>query len=362
MTKPLEHQVAFFNVTIQGITSIFKQNYNVMKRIISILMLAVIIIACGTKRNNVDQLEKTVRAAQQIKKEIVIPKSGAVQLATDVSYLASDDLKGRDTGSKGIAKAATYIQNRFIDLDIAPYQGDYMDNFKVRDTDAFNVVGMIPGTDGELKNEIVVIGAHYDHIGIMKAVAGDSIANGANDNATGTAAVLAIAESLKKLDFNRRTVVFALFSAEEKGLLGSKHLAKRMKDNGDNVVAMINFEMIGTPLVNRPYLAYLTGHDGSNMAQVFNKANDQLTVTGKLDEAAQFGLFKRSDNYPFFTEFKVPSQTFCTFDFTNFDHYHKVGDEMSEVNSQHMAQVIDALMPGVLEVVNGEQLKLVSNE
>ncbi len=333
-----------------------------MKRIISLLILTIIIVACGTKRTKVDQLEKTVATAQQIKKEIEIPKSSAVQLAADVSFLASDELKGRDTGSKGIARAATYIQNRFIDLEIAPYQGDYMDNFNVRDTDAFNVVGMIPGTDGDLKNEIVVIGAHYDHIGIMKAVAGDSIANGANDNATGTAAVMAIADHLKKIDFNRRTVVFALFSAEEKGLLGSKHLAKRMKDSGENVVAMINFEMIGTPMVDRPYLAYLTGHDGSNMANVFNKANDQLIVTGKLDQAAQFGLFKRSDNYPFFTKFKVPAQTFCTFDFTNFDHYHKVGDEMSEVNSQHMAQVVDAVMPGVLEVVNGNRLKLVSNE
>lgn len=334
-----------------------------MKKIVFLVITVSLIIACGSQRNAaVEKMEKTVATAQQLKKQINIPKSSAVQLATDVSYLASDDLKGRDTGSKGIATAATYIQNRFIDLDIAPYQGDYMDNFKARDTDAFNVVGMLPGTDGELSKEIIVIGAHYDHIGIMQAVAGDSIANGANDNATGTAAVLEIASHLKKLDFNRRTVVFALFSAEEKGLLGSKHLAKRMKANGDNVVAVLNFEMIGTPMVDRPYLAYLTGHDGSNMAQVFNGANDAFTVTGKLDEAAKFGLFKRSDNYPFFTEFKVPAQTFCTFDFTNFDHYHKVGDEMSEVNAQHMAQVVDALMPGILEVINGERLKLTGNE
>lgn len=333
-----------------------------MKKIAYLIIAVAIITACGSKSSAVDKLERAVATAEYLKKDLNIPKSSAVQLASDVAFLASDELKGRDTGSKGIATAASYIQNRFIDLDIAPYQGDYMDHFKMRDTDAFNVVGMLPGTDGELSKEIIVIGAHYDHIGIMQAVAGDSIANGANDNATGTAAVLEIASHLKKIDFNRRTVVFALFSAEEKGLLGSKHLAKRMKANGENVVAVLNFEMIGTPMVDRPYLAYLTGHDGSNMAQVFNDANDQLTVTGKLDQAAQFNLFKRSDNYPFFTEFNVPSQTFCTFDFTNFDHYHKVGDEMSEVNSQHMAQVVDALMPGVLEVVNGERLKLTGNE
>lgn len=332
-----------------------------MKFVLSGAILLSVLSSCGPQKR-MDQLESAVQSAGKLKKEIIIPQASAVQLATDVSFLASDDLQGRDTGSKGIQQAAAYIEERLIELGIAPYKGDYLDRFTAKTKNAYNVVGVLPGSDGDLKKETVVIGAHYDHIGFMKAVANDSIANGANDNASGTATVLAIAQALKEVDFNRRNVVFALFSAEEMGLLGSKHLAKRMKDNGENVVAVLNFEMTGVPMQDRPYLTYVTGHDGSDMAQVFNQANDQLMVTGKLDQAAQFNLFMRSDNYPFYQEFQVPAQTFCTFDFTNFDHYHGVGDEMDQIDAQHMAQVVDALMPGVLEVVNGERLKLVTNE
>ncbi len=288
--------------------------------------------------------------------QVEFDKIDAASVAADVEYLSSDALAGRDTGSKGINLAAYYLQEQFQQMKIEPFFESYRDLFQVEGKDAFNVVAMLPGTDREMQKEIVVIGAHYDHIGMVQAVAGDSIANGANDNATGTATVMAMAKILKQADFNRRTVVFALFSAEEKGLLGSKHLAQRMKQDGHDVVAMLNFEMTGTPMVNRPYLAYLTGHDLSNMAEVFNTSNIQRQVTGKLDQAATYNLFMRSDNYPFYNAFQVPAQTFSTFDFTNFDHYHKVGDEFALVDTSHMAELINALMPGVFAVVNGDRL------
>ncbi|MFT5543926.1 MAG: hypothetical protein ACI97K_002676 [Glaciecola sp.] len=329
-----------------------------MKKILLILSISVIISACGSSKNINLKTPVLNNAGQNAALEM--PNASSVQIALDVEYLASDELKGRDTGSEGIEKAAIYLSERFSELGILPYRGSYMDHFELEEIEAFNVVAMIPGTDKDLMNEIVVIGAHYDHIGMTPEadVAGDTIANGANDNATGTATVLAIAANLKKLDFNKRTIVFALFSAEEKGLLGSKHLAQVMKKEGADVVAMINFEMTGIPMLNRPYITYITGHERSNMATVFNTENKDLVVTGKLDQAAAFKLFMRSDNYPFYQEFNVPSHTFSTFDFTNFDHYHKVGDEVSLVNINHMTQVIDALMPGVFKVVNGDKLKL----
>ncbi|WP_298950382.1 M20/M25/M40 family metallo-hydrolase [uncultured Nonlabens sp.] len=327
-----------------------------MKKIIFLLYIAVILTSCSSTKKT----DSGTRAGASIekKKNLKFPTANAIEMAQDVAFLASDNLKGRDTGSEGIEKAAAYLSERFQELGIRSYKGSYRDNFVANGKKAFNVLAMIPGSDKALKDEVVVIGAHYDHIGMLQAVAGDSIANGANDNATGTATVLALATNFKELDFNRRTIVFALFSAEEKGLLGSKHLANRMKEEGVNVVAMLNFEMTGTPMVNRPYIAYLTGHDGSNMAAVFNDANKNRVVTGKLDQAAKFNLFKRSDNYPFFEMFHVPSQTFSTFDFTNFDHYHKVGDDTTKVNADHMAQLVNAVMPGVFSVVNGKKLKL----
>ncbi|MGB3592240.1 MAG: M20/M25/M40 family metallo-hydrolase [Nonlabens sp.] len=325
-----------------------------------IISIAVLVTACSSSKR-LDVIDNSQRKIAQVK-SIDIPKAKEIQIRVDVSTLASDDLKGRDTGSAGIDAAATYIENRFKEMDVDRFYKNYRDEFEVKGETAFNVIAQIPGSDGNLRKEVVVIGAHYDHIGMLKAVAGDSIANGANDNATGTATVLAIAEILKELDFNRRTVVFALFSAEEKGLLGSKHLAKRMKDEGHQVVAMLNFEMTGTPMQGKPYIAYLTGYDMSNMGKVFNTANPSATVTGKLDEAARFQLFKRSDNYPFFQEMLIPAQTFSTFDFTNFDHYHKVGDDMSKVDTAHMKRVVDQLMPGVLDVINKSNLKLASLE
>lgn len=329
-----------------------------MKKLLFTLCIALVLTACESTKN-IDTLKKAANDAEK-STNITIPKANSAQILIDIEYLANDDLNGRNTGSKDIDTAANYLAERFADMGIMPYKGSYMDHFKAKDLDATNIVAVIPGIDKDLMHEFVVIGAHYDHIGVLleAAVDDDNIANGANDNATGTATVMALAESLKQLNMNKRTLVFALFSAEELGLLGSMHLAQAMQKEAVDVVAMINFEMTGIPMQNRPYLTYITGHDVSNMAAVFNATYEERLVTGKLEQAATFNLFKRSDNYPFFQVFNIPSQTFSTFDFTNFEHYHKVGDEISEINITHMAEVVDALMPGILEVVNGKKLIL----
>lgn len=312
-----------------------------MKKLALLISFTLFLSACQTATQHAKKVEKT----------------NITQMTADVVYLASDELEGRDTGSKGIEQASIYLIERLSQLGISPYKGDFLDKFDAKGKAAFNVVGVLPGINASLKDEIIVVGAHYDHIGIQDNDTGDVIANGANDNATGTATVLALAEHLQKMSLNR-TVVFALYSAEEMGLLGSRHLAQRMKEEGDNVVAVLNFEMTGIPMVDRPFLTYLTGHDLSDMANVFNDANSELVVTGKLEQAAKFNLFRRSDNYPFYQVFKVPAHTFSTFDFTNFEEYHKVGDESSVIDFIHMSKVVDAILPGVVEVINGRRLKM----
>ena len=126
--------------------------------------------------------------------------------------------------------AAQFIRSKFIEAGIKPYFNTYFDTFESTRFKGVNVVGFIEGSDPELKDEIVLLGAHYDHIGLGPKVKNDSIANGANDNASGTAAVLAIANRLARLETNKRSVIVALFSGEEKGLLGSKTLAKKNKN------------------------------------------------------------------------------------------------------------------------------------
>jgi len=272
-------------------------------------------------------------------------------MKTIVSYLASDALAGRDTGSAGIDKAATYISDYFKANGVGSYYCGYRDVFDVNGKEAFNVIGLLEGTDPVLRDEYVVIGAHYDHIGKGKKVGDDVIANGANDNAAGTAAVMQMAKYFAKEKSNKRSIVFVLFAAEEKGLLGSKHLARQMKEADRDVYAMLNFEMIGVPLVGKDYTAYVTGYHKSNLAEKMN-AYASASLVGYLPQAKQYQLFSRSDNYPFYQEFNIPAQTFCTFDFTNFDYYHHVDDEIDKLDFNHMASFVNAYLPAIEKVVN----------
>lgn len=276
-----------------------------------------------------------------------------------VTYLASDELEGRDTGTEGIEKAATYIENYFKEIGVKPYFDTYRDSFTVKGKNAFNVIGYIEGTDPDLKNEFVILGAHYDHIGFAEAVNGDTIANGANDNAAGVGTVMTMAKYFAKTKSNKRSILFTLFSAEEKGLLGSAHLAKTLKSENLNLYLMLNFEMVGVPLVGKDYTAYVTGFDKSNLAAKMNEYAGKK-IAGFLPKAGEFRLFMRSDNYPFFNEFNVPAQTFCTFDFTNFDHYHKVGDESDIMDFNHMANFVNTFIPAVKKAVNAptKEIKL----
>ena len=137
------------------------------------------------------------------------------EVKATVTFLASDDIQGRDTGSEGIAEAATYIEKQLTSFGVKPNYDTFRDHFKAKELDAYNVVGYLEGTDPVLKNEVVLIGAHYDHIGLRaRPVQNDSIGNGANDNATGTSAVLAMAKYFGAMKNNKRSIVFALFSAD----------------------------------------------------------------------------------------------------------------------------------------------------
>lgn len=268
-----------------------------------------------------------------------------------LNYLASDELEGRDSGSEGIEKAAQFIEGLFIQNKLAPYFNSYRDTLTNFTPTSYNMVGWIEGSHPELKNEYILIGAHYDHIGRIEPEGGDSIANGANDNASGSTMVLELARYFGNTKSNRRSIIFVLFTAEEKGLLGSKHLAEKLKAQNLNLYLVLNFEMIGVPLVDKQYLTYASGYEKSNLAHVCNTYAGRELV-GFLPTAQKFGLFKRSDNYPFYEAFNVPAHTFCTFDFTNFDHYHKVGDEADLMDFQHMAQLVNLFIPVVEGVAN----------
>ncbi|MFD0798212.1 M28 family metallopeptidase [Maribacter chungangensis] len=307
------------------------------------------VVAADENKARENVVEETIAATKVMAR--VMEHTTVQDVAKSMEFLASDELQGRDSGSEGIAKAAEFIINSFESNGVAPYFETYRDTLGNFDLPAFNVVGILEGSDPKLKKEFIIVGAHYDHIGLLTPENGDAIANGANDNASGTTTVMELAKYFGKEKANKRSIIFALFTAEEKGLMGAKHLANKLKAENLNLYAMLNFEMVGVPMVDKDYLLYLTGYELSNLAQVSNGYADENLV-GFLPKAKEFNLFKRSDNYPFHEIFKVPSQTYCTFDFTNFDHYHKVGDENEEMDYAHIALVINKMIPVVEGIAN----------
>ena len=268
-----------------------------------------------------------------------------------VDFLSSDVLMGRETATQGELIAAQYIQSKLIEAGIKPYFKTYLDSFDSKSKMGVNVVGFIEGNDPVLKNEIVILGAHYDHVGFGHKVANDSIANGANDNASGTAAVLTIANRIAKSKANKRSVIVALFSGEEKGLIGSKALAKKLKEQKINLYTLLNFEMLGVPFIDRDYEVFLTGYELSNLGDKLN-AYTNSTLFGRSDVATKYNLFSRSDNYSFYTQFKVPCHTISSCDLTNFDFYHHVDDEIDKFDSAFMAEIINKLIPGIIKICN----------
>ncbi len=319
-------------------------------------------VSCGALRQKATTPDGKPQGPEGVKGSVMTPNekneddiasitttfTDSVRLKGILHFLSADELKGREAGSEGIERAADFIEKIFRQNQIKPFYSSYRDTLGNFSGQAYNIVGLVEGNDPQLKNEYIIIGAHYDHIGIRNMVNGDAIANGANDNASGTAMVLEFARYFGNFRTNKRSLIFVLFSAEEKGLLGSKHLAARMKQANVPLYLVLNFEMTGVPLMGKDYQMYLTGYDKSNLAMVCNAYSDEYLI-GYLPTAVNYNLFQRSDNYPFFDQLKVPSHTFCTFDFTNYREYHTVEDEAALMNFQHLAGLVNKLLP----VLNG---------
>ncbi len=342
-----------------------------MKNLIKALLILMVLVSCSTIKNTKQSKPPKIsnnKAVEQVK-SIVVPYTlenvkqiiSKESIKMHLDYLASDALEGRNTGTKGIEKAAVYIEEFFKKYNIKPYFKTYRDSFNVKEIDGYNVVGYLEGNDPKLKNEFVILGAHYDHIGTAKEVNGDSIANGANDDASGTVAVMEWAKYFSKTKTNKRSVLFTLYSAEEMELKGSGHLAERLKKDDIDLYTMINFEMIGVPRAESEIMAYMTGYGKSNMAKKLNEYGE-TEIIGFFPKAKEFNLFQRSDNYPFYNAFNVPAHAISTFDFTNFDYYHHVDDEADKMDYDHMLSFIIKMAPALEGMINTPTKEIKMND
>jgi Zn-dependent M28 family amino/carboxypeptidase len=221
---------------------------------------------------------------------------------------------------------------------------------KIQKQELTNMVGIIPGKSKP--DEYVIFSAHYDHLGIgMPDEAGDSIFNGANDDASGTTAVLALARYFSKVHNNERTLIFATFTAEEIGEFGSAYFSRNF--NPDKVVAMLNIEMIGTESKWGKNSAYITGFDKSDMGLILQKNLGNTPFKFYPDPYPEQQLFLRSDNATL-AKLGVPAHSISTSKMDVEKYYHKQGDNIETLDLNNMTEIIRAIGLSAGSIISGK--------
>jgi hypothetical protein len=219
---------------------------------------------------------------------------------------------------------------------------------KSQELPLFNIAGIIPGKTKP--NEYVVFSGHYDHLGIVKPMDGDSIANGADDDASGTTAVISLARYYKKLHNNARTLIFVAFTAEEIGEFGSQYFAKTV--DPDKVVAMFNIEMIGKASKFGQNSAFITGFERSDFGTILQKNLEGTAFKFYPDPYPDQDLFYRSDNASL-ARVGVPAHTISTDQIDVDKFYHTVKDEFSTLDVGNITSTIRAIALSSRTIVAG---------
>jgi Zn-dependent M28 family amino/carboxypeptidase len=272
-----------------------------------------------------------------------IKESGIHQMKNDLYYLADDQMQGRETGSKGEEWAAQYIINRFRQLNLQPKgdNGSYLQVFdfnkkksdedstpEVQKFSARNVIGFI---DNKAENT-VIIGAHYDHLGYGDENSlykeGKAIHNGADDNASGTTAMIMLAERLKKRN-KSCNYLFIAFSGEEKGLYGSSHFVKNPTIDLSKVNYMINLDMVGR-MRDSSLVIYGTG-----TSPAWNETLDKIQMKDLKFKKSESGIGP-SDQTSFYLQ-DIPVLHFFTGQHAD---YHKPSDDADKINYEGMFEVV----------------------
>jgi len=266
----------------------------------------------------------------------------ARRVFVDVRFLADDRQEGRGVGTAGLSRAGAYVRDGFIraglqasfqDFTISPDAPAVL-HTTLGGTATRNVVAILPGASPALRGEVVVIGAHYDHLGFggFGAMDPDStgrVHNGADDNASGTAALLEVAHLLGGRH-PARTIVFVAFSGEELGTLGSSYFVQHpVPQPVDSIYAMLNMDMVGR-LRNGRLLAL-----GAATAKEFPALLDSLNTPPRFDLRASGDGWGPSDHAVFFAA-RRPVLHFFT---DLHEDYHRSTDDFDKINDAGIVQI-----------------------
>jgi hypothetical protein len=278
----------------------------------------------------------------------------SLAIRRDIDYLASPALAGRLTGTPGNDSAAAFLSRRYAALGLRAYAPAYLQHFVARppahagpgaSLPTQNVFAVLPGTDPSLSGEYVVVGAHFDHLGTSTEGALDpdshDVRLGADDNASGTAAVLELARLFAHSP-TRRSMIFANFSAEEEGLLGSEYFADHTPVPIDSIDAMINFDMVGR-LKNDRLIVYGVA-TATELPTLLDSANrvTQLRITAQGDG------FGPSDQSSFYAK-NIPVLHFFT---DLHDDYHRATDTPDKINGAGEARVVTLAERVIRDIAN----------
>jgi Zn-dependent M28 family amino/carboxypeptidase len=264
------------------------------------------------------------------------------QLRQHVAFLADDALKGRPFPSAELDKAAEYIAANFADAGLEPLNGNRFQDAPQQMPGLRNVLGWLPG-EGEA---VLVLSAHYDHIGWRELGEEDGIFNGACDNASSVAALIELARSLAGQPQRRFSILFVAFSGEEKGLLGSRHFIENPPLPLSRLAYMLNLEQLGrsdehpSPPERPSRAISFTGHQRTNAASLLLPCAEHFQLPIFHHEVFSERYFLRSDNAPFAAAGIACNTLSAVY---SFPEYHQVDDEIDRLDFDLLAGITRTL-------------------
>jgi hypothetical protein len=273
----------------------------------------------------------------------------ANRLQRHVDVLADDAFEGREGGSRGGRAAAVYLMKCFEQCRLSGGAGDggYFQPFGA---EYRNVLAWIEGSDPRLAREVVILSAHYDHVGYGNAVNSNGptgyIHNGADDNASGTATLLEVVQALTQLPTRpRRSILVALWDGEEKNLLGSRHWVEHPTIPLRDVALMFNLDMVGRLREQR--LEAIGSRTAAGLREALSRANEEVGL--ELDFSWE--LKQNSDHYTFYSR-QVPVVMLHT---GLHEDYHRPSDDAHKVNAEGMQRITRLAFHALWEVANRPQ-------
>ena len=273
-------------------------------------------------------------------------------IRAELSFLASDAMQGRGSGTIYERIAAEYIGSQFHQFGLEP-GGDidsgnksYVQRVPLESGATWNAIGILRGSDPQAANEVIMLSAHLDHLGVNEALNGDKIFNGADDDASGCVAVMELARVLAAGKRPHRTIYFICFGSEERGGFGSQYFIDHSPVPLPQIVADITFEMLGRPDAKVPAgTLWLTGFERSTLGPELARQGASLVA----DPHPEQSFFRRSDNYPLALR-GVIAHTISSFGLHT--DYHRPSDEVGKIDFPFMTRSLNSLVKPIQWLAN----------